>query len=175
VVKLAQVDILRLRIPVPESLAASVRPGTSADITVQATGEHLTGKVARLTDSLDRSTRTMQVEVDVPNKQYRLSPGMYAKVVLQVRNAPNALTLPVQAVERSGDKTSVLFVNQQNRVQVRDVLTGIEDGDRVEILSGLSKGDRVVIGQVAAFHDGQLVEPKPSTVAEKPFQAGSEP
>lgn len=175
VVKLAEIDTLRLRVPVPESLAASVHTGTSVDITVQATGEHFTGKVARLTDSLDRSTRTMQVEVDVPNKKYRLSPGMFAKVVLQVRDDANALTLPVQAVDRLGDKTTVLFVNPQNRVEIRDVLTGIEDGDRIEILSGLGKGDRVVIGQASAYHEGQLVEPRPSTVAEKPSQDGSQP
>lgn len=175
VVKLAEVDTLRLRVPVPESLAPSIHVGSSAEITVPATGEHFTGKVSRLTDSLDRSTRTMQVEVDVPNRQYRLNPGMYAKVMLQVRNDPNALTLPLQAVNRSGDKTTVLFVNPQNRVETRDVLTGIEDGSQIEILSGLAQGDRVVIGQVGTLHEGQLVEPRPSAVAEKPLQTGSEP
>src|SRR5438874_1399588 len=58
VVRLAQVDILRLRIPVPESLASNVHVGTSADIAVQATGEHFTGKIARSTGALDRATRT---------------------------------------------------------------------------------------------------------------------
>ena len=68
-----------LRIPVPESLAAKVRIGDSADVHVQATGEHFTGKVARFTDALDTSTRTMQVEIDVPNPNYHLQPGMYRR------------------------------------------------------------------------------------------------
>jgi len=174
VVKLAEVDTLRLRVPVPESLAPSIHIGSNADITVQATGEHFTGRVSRLTNSLDRSTRTMQVEADVPNRQYRLDPGMFAKVVLQVRHDASALTLPVQAVNRSGDKATVLFVNPQNRVEMRDILTGIEDGNRIEVQSGLAEGDRVVIGNLSAFHAGQMVDPRPSTIAEKPPQAGGE-
>ena len=88
VVKLAQVNILRLRIPVPESLAASVRVGQPADIAVQATGEHFTGHVTRFTDALDRTTRSMQVEIDVPNETYKLQPGMYANVALQTQSQP---------------------------------------------------------------------------------------
>ena len=113
VVKLSQVNVLRLRIPVPESLAASVRDGEPADIRVKATDEHFSGKVIRSTDSLDRSTRTMQVEVDVPNRDYKLTPGMYADVSLRVQNDPNALTLPLQAINRGADKTTVLLVNSQ--------------------------------------------------------------
>ena len=83
VVKLAQVNILRLRIPVPESLAAAVRIGEPADVTVTSSGEHFTGHVTRFTDALDRTTRTMQVEIDVPNETYKLQPGMYANVALR--------------------------------------------------------------------------------------------
>ncbi len=86
VVKLAQVNILRLRIPVPEEIAPHIHIGSPADVRVQATGEKFTGKVTRFTDSMDRSTRTMQVEIDVPNANYRLAAGMYADVSLQVEN-----------------------------------------------------------------------------------------
>src|SRR6202051_334040 len=116
VVKLSQVNVLRLRIPVPEALAASGRDGDPADIRVKATDEHISGKVIRSTDSLDRSTRTMQVEVDVPNRDYKLTPGMYADVSLRIQNDPNALTLPLQAINRGAEKTSVLFVNPENHV-----------------------------------------------------------
>src|SRR5271169_2008572 len=78
IVTLAEIDVLRLRIPVPERIAAKIKIGDPADVHVQATGEHFTGKVARFTDSLDMSTRTMQVEIDVPNPNYHLQPGMYA-------------------------------------------------------------------------------------------------
>jgi RND family efflux transporter MFP subunit len=171
VVKLSQVNILRLRIPVPESLAASVRDGEPADIQVKATGKHFTGKVMRSTDALDRSTRTMQVEVDVPNQDYKLTPGMYADVSLQVRNDPNALTLPLQAISRSVDKTTALLVDAQNHVQEREIRTGIEGSDRIQILSGLNEGDRVIVGNLGKYRSGQLVDPKLSTMADEKYSA----
>jgi RND family efflux transporter MFP subunit len=160
VVKLAQVNVLRLRIPVPESLAATVTIGQTADVVVQATGEHFTGKVARFTDALDRTTRSMQVEIDVPNKTYKLQPGMYANVALHTQNHANVLTLPVQAVQHHDGKATVLVVDQQNRVQPREIQLGLEDPDRVEVIAGLTEGERVIVGNFGAFQLGQTVEPK---------------
>jgi RND family efflux transporter MFP subunit len=171
VVKLSQVNLLRLRIPVPESLAASVHDGESADIRVKATEERLSGKVIRSTDSLDRSTRTMQVEVDVPNGDYKLTPGMYADVSLRIQNDPNALTLPLQAISRSADKTTVLLVNSQNHVEEREIHTGIEGSNRIQILSGLNEGDRVIVGNLGAYRPGQHVDPKLSAMADEGYAA----
>src|SRR6185503_4382071 len=112
VVKLAEVNMLRLRVPVPESLAGFIRNGDTANIRVQATGESFTGTVSRNTASLDTATRTMQVEIDVPNKKDKLTPGMYADVSLDVRRAGNALAVPVQAVDQSGSQPVVLVVNK---------------------------------------------------------------
>lgn len=170
VVKLSQVKMLRLRIPVPESLAGSVRDGEPVDIRVKATNAHLSGKVIRSTDALDRSTRTMQVEVDVPNSDYKLAPGMYADVSLRVQNAPNALTLPLQAINRSADKTAVFLVDSQNHVEQREIRTGIEGPDRVEVLSGLNEGDRVIVGNLGAYRPGQHVDPKASKMADEGYQ-----
>jgi RND family efflux transporter MFP subunit len=171
VVKLSQVNVLRLRIPVPESLAASVRDGEPADIRVRATDEHFSGKVKRSTESLDRSTRTMQAEVDVPNQDYKLTPGMYADVSLRVQNDPNALSLPLQAINRGADKTTVLLVNSQNHVEEREIRTGIEGSDRIQILSGLNEGDRVIVGNLGKYRPGQHVDPKLSTMADKKYTA----
>jgi RND family efflux transporter MFP subunit len=171
VVKLSQVNVLRLRIAVPESLAASVRDGEPADIRVKATDQRLTGKVVRSTASLDRSTRTMQVEVDVPNKDYELTPGMYADVSLRIQNDPNALTVPLQAINRGAGKTTVLLVNLQNRVEEREIRTGIEGSDRIQILSGLSEGDRVIVGNLEAYRSGQHVEPVASKIANEGYNA----
>ena len=172
VVKLSQVNVLRLRIPVPESLAANVRDGEPADIRVKATGKHLSGKVIRSTDSLDRSTRTMQVEVDIPNGDYKLTPGMYADVSLRVQNDPNALTLPLQAINRGADRTTVLLVNSQNHVEEREIQTGIEGSDRIQILSGLNEGDRVIVGNLGAYRPGQHVDPRLSTMADEGYTEG---
>src|SRR5271166_5031224 len=121
VVTVAEIDKLRLRIPVPESMAAKVRLGDPVDVHVQATGEYFTGKVARFTDALDSSTRTMQVEIDVPNGTYKLRPGMYADVSLQTQSRPNALSIPIQALQHKDGKAIVLVVDQQNRVQAREI------------------------------------------------------
>src|ERR1022692_4306499 len=171
VVKLSQVSVLRLRIPVPESLAANVHDGEPAEIRVKATDEHLSGKVIRSTDALDRSTRTMQVEVDVPNQGYKLTPGMYADVSLRVQNDPNALTLPLQAINRGVDKTTVLLVNSQNHVEEREIHTGIEGSDRIQILSGLNEVERVIVGNLGTYRPGQRVVPKLSTMAEEGYPA----
>jgi RND family efflux transporter MFP subunit len=160
VVKVAQVNLLRLRVPVPESLAATVRAGQPVDVSVQATGEHFTGKVTRYTDALDRTTRTMQVEIDVANDNYKLQPGMYANVALQTKSRADALTIPIQAVQHNNDKTTVLLVDQQNRVQSREIKTGLEDPVRVEVISGLNEGDRIIVGNFGAYQSGQVVEPK---------------
>src|SRR5579862_2064856 len=160
VVTVAQVNVLRLRIPVPESLAGKVRIGDAADVHVQATGEHFTGKVTRFTGALDPSTRTMQVEIDVPNPNYHLQPGMYADVTLLANSRPDALTIPITAVLRSDNKTSVLVVDSQDRVQVRPVVLGVETPNRAEVLSGLNEGERVIIGNLGAYQAGELVKAK---------------
>jgi RND family efflux transporter MFP subunit len=160
VVKLAEVNVLRLRIPVPESLAASVMVGQPANVTVHATREHFTGKVTRFTDALDRSTRTMQVEIDVPNEKYKLQPGMYADVALQVQNHPDALTVPIQAVQHENGKAVVLALDRENRVNPVQIQTGLEDPDLVEVVAGLNEGDRVIVGNFGSYQKGQVVEPK---------------
>jgi len=160
VVTVAEIDVLRLRIPVPESLAAKVRLGDPADVRVQATGERFTGKVARFTDALDMSTRTMQVEIDVPNPNYHLQPGMYAEVTLLVGSQADALTIPATALRRGQDQTTVLVVDARNRVQRREIRTGAEDANNVAVLSGLAPGELVIIGNLESYQAGQLVRPK---------------
>lgn len=160
VVTVAQIDLLRLRIPVPESLAAKVRIGDSADVHVQATGEHFTGKVTRFTDALDPSTRTMQVEIDVPNANYHLQPGMYADVQLSADNRPDTLTVPIEAIRRGDNKTSVLVLDANNRVHSREVQVGVESSDNVEILAGLTEGERVIVGNLGSYQPGEVVRPK---------------
>ena len=170
VVTVAEVDTLRLRIPVPESMASKVRLGDPVDVHVQATGEHFTGKVARLTGALDTATRTMQVEIDVPNPNYHLQPGMYADVTLLVGHEANVLIVPINALQRGQGTNTVLVVDAQDRVQQRRVVTGAEDPNSVEILSGVSEGDRVIIGNLTSYQPGQRVRPKesaPLTAAEQ--------
>ena len=88
-----------------------------------------------------------------------------------MQNAPNALTLPVQAINRDENKTTVLFVNSHNHVEVREIQTGIEGPDRIQVVSGLNEGDRVIVGNLAKYRQGQLVDPKESTMADEKYDA----
>lgn len=164
VVKVAEVKVLRLRIPVPESLAGYVREGDTADVKVQATGDHFTGKVVRTTGALDRTTRSLQAEVDVPNPKSTLTPGMYADVSLQIAGTPSALTIPVQALDQGSNGASVLVVDANNKVERRPVRIGLETPDKVQIVDGVHEGERVIVGNLDSFEPGQKVNPRTSAM-----------
>lgn len=172
VVKLEQVDVLRLRFPVPESVAGGVHVGAPVQFRVQATGQQMVGTVTRCTDALDRSTRTMQVEVDVPNPGDKLAPGMYADVSLQVQHEANVLAIPVEAIRKSDNRTSVLLVNSGGRVEQRPIVTGIECPDKVQVVAGLQEGDRVIVGNLNTYQVGEQVQAKAPAVADATYERG---
>src|SRR5581483_10835412 len=115
------------------------------DVLVQATGQKITGHVARLSGEVSTDTRTMRVEVDVPNKTFELAPGMYASAQLVQDSRKGVLTIPVEAVpERKDGTATVLIVDKDNRLQQRTVVLGLETPTLVEVKSGLEEGERVV-------------------------------
>jgi RND family efflux transporter MFP subunit len=165
VVKIAQISTLRLRLPVPESLAPYVRNSDSATIHIDALNRTIAGTVARSTKALDPATRSMQVEVDVTNADGSLSPGMYAEVSLNIWRSGNALVLPINAVYRDGNTQTLYLVNTQNKVERRNVTLGVTTANQAEILNGLRDGEQVIIANQASFQPGELVTPKPSALA----------
>jgi RND family efflux transporter MFP subunit len=160
VVRLAQVSKLRLVLPIPESLAGQIHLREPVKVHVQALNQDIEGQVSRFADSLDLQTRTMETEIDFENRDGRLIPGMYAETRLSLREKPNSLTVPLEAVTRSGDDATVLAVNAENILEERHIKVGLEDNARVEVLSGLSDQDRVVIGNRSEFRNGQKIQPK---------------
>jgi RND family efflux transporter MFP subunit len=163
-IKLAQVNILRLRLPVPESLAGFVRIGDQAQIHVQATGMELTGQVVRTSGELDLSTRSLQVEIDVVNTDGKLTPGMYADVTLHLQVSGNGLTIPVEAVDRGQATPFVLVVNAQGHIEKRPVSLGIETARFIEVTKGLKEGERVVVANLSSFQPDEAVNAKVMTV-----------
>jgi RND family efflux transporter MFP subunit len=159
VVRLAQISVLRLVLPIPESLAAQIHLGDPVKVYVQALNQEIVGKVSRFADSLDLQTRTMETEIDCENRDGRLIPGMYTQTELSLREKKDALTVPLESVVRNGDDATVLAVNSQNILEERHIKLGLEDNARVEVLSGLAEGDRVVIGNRSQFHAGQKIQP----------------
>ena len=159
-VRLAQTSKLRLVLAIPESVASQIHLGDPVKVRVQALGQDIEGKVSRFAASLDRQTRTMETEIDFDNRDGHLLPGMYAETRLAMREEKDALTIPIEAVTRSGNDTTVLAVNPQNVVEERHVRVGLEDEKCIEIISGLSEADRVIIGNRGEFHSGQKIQPK---------------
>lgn len=166
VVRLSQVDHLRLILPVPESAVPLIRQGRSVAVKVPALNQTFEGRVARFSGRIDPATRTMETEVDVPNPQRLLKPGMYASADLELERRANIITVPVQAVMRKDGKTTVMRVNAERKLEVREVVAGLETPQSIEILSGLEEGDLVVIGNQSQLKSGQSVEPKITALGE---------
>jgi len=159
IVELAQNSLLRLRFPVPEAETPVVHVGGSVSVEVDALHMVFTGKIARDAGDIDRSTRTMVVEVDVPNPDDLLKPGMYASVTLQIQRGEGVLAIPLQALSR-GDAPTVLVVGANNTIEERPVVVGMRTASRAEIRSGLREGDRVVIVERSGLAPGTAVSAK---------------
>ena len=171
VVRLAEISKLRLVLPIPESVVAQIHLGDPVKVHVQALDQDIEGRVSRFADSLDVQTRTMETEIDFENHSGHLMPGMYTETRLSLREKKNALTIPLEAVSRNGEDSTVLAVNAENTVEERKVRLGVEDSTRVEVLSGLNEGERVIIGNRSEYHNGQKIQPRDVSSAVK---AGSE-
>ena len=159
VVQVAESDLLRLRMPVPESDVPYIQVGGDVQVKVNATGRTFTGKIIRFSRALDTNTRTMLTEVDVPNRDLSLSPGMYAETTIQLLQKNDALILPAQAVVQNGDQSYVLVVDATNHVEKRNVTLGIQTSNRVEITSGLQAGDNVIASGQTGYQPGEVVSP----------------
>jgi RND family efflux transporter MFP subunit len=160
IVQLSQNNLLRLILPVPESAVSRVHLGETVEVRVSSLGRTLQGRVARFSNDIQQSTRTMDTEVDVPNPSLTLIPGMYAEVNLRVAESKDALTIPLDAVDRSGSSTRVYTVVPSGTVHIVPVTLGIETDQRVEVLSGLREGDAVAVGRRTGLKNGQQVQIK---------------
>jgi RND family efflux transporter MFP subunit len=158
VVKLAQNDTLRLILPVPVTDVAGIRNGQTVDVRVDSLNRTLEGKVTRSADSIATATRTMDTEVDVPNADGSLVPGMYAEVKLHLAARPNVLSVPLDAVDGLGTSVQQAYVVRDGIVHLTPVKVGLQTATRLEILSGLSAGDKVIVGRHTGLSDGQRVD-----------------
>lgn len=158
---LSQNNLLRLVIPLPERAVPDVHVGQTVSVNVTTLNKVLQAKIVRFSGEIDMQTRTMYTELDVPNPDYSLVPGMYVSVVIPLRTQQNVLTVPLQAVHLSGEsKGTVLVVDGNNQIERRDVTLGIQTADKAEIVAGLSEGDEVVMGEQDQYKPGQIVSPK---------------
>jgi len=164
IVRLSQDDLFRLVIPIPESYVRYIRIGDPVNVHVPSLNRTFPGKVARFSVDVRADTRTMHTEVDVPNPERVMMPGLYAEAEVGLDEKANVPTVPLQAVSHQGNKTSVLVVNRDGEVEERTVELGLQTTTDAEVLSGLSEGEQVVVSDRSGLKPGQKVHPQAMSV-----------
>jgi RND family efflux transporter MFP subunit len=157
--RLSENQRLRLDFPVSVTYAGDVAVGEPVQIRLEGSGRTFSAKITRFSRRVAMATRTMETEVEVPNPDLRLIPGMYATVVLQAQRRVGALALPVEALNGT-DHPTVYRIGPDSRIEERAVTLGIETPSDCEVLSGLAEGDLVLIGNRGGVHPGDQVQAK---------------
>lgn len=160
IVRLSENDLFRLVIPVPESYVRFIRVGDPVDVRVPSLNRTFPGKVARFSVDVREDTRTMHTEVDVKNPGGILVPGLYADADLTLEHKEGIPSVPLQAVNHEGDKTTVFVVNSNNELEDRLVSLGLQTATDAEVIAGLQEGEQVVLSDRSGLKPGEKVIPK---------------
>jgi RND family efflux transporter MFP subunit len=171
---IAQINTIRVFTDVPQDSSGQITVGMNTRCTTNSfPGRVFEGKVARTTQSIDPQTRTLKVEVDIPNPDFTLMPGMYVQVTFDVQR--NALVeVPASAMLFRSSGPQVAVVNGDGQVKFQDVSIAVDNGDVVDIGSGLSAGDKVALNISSQIADGDHVnvvdtdKPAAATAAQSP-------
>ncbi|MCU1257924.1 MAG: efflux transporter, family, subunit [Bryobacterales bacterium] len=160
--RIAQTANLRTYVNVPQTHANSVRPGQTAVLTVSnLPGRRFPGKVARTATALDPTSRTLLIEIQVPNPEGVLFPGMYAQVDLGSARANPPLLVPSDALVVGSNGATVAVVRQDHTVHLQKIKVGRDYGDRMEVVSGLQEGDAIIPNPGDVAREGLRVDPAP--------------
>lgn len=157
----ARHDQVRIFVDVPEMEAVLVDAGEEGDavtLTIPAlAGRQLQANVRRTSWSLDPANRSLRAEIDIPNPEGALRPGMYATAAILLDKRVDVLTLPTAAIVRDGRDTYCCTV-ESGKITRRKIELGLRSGAEVEVLSGLSAKDTVVLARAESLTTGQSVE-----------------
>jgi len=160
--RVAQMSTLRTYVNVPQANASFIRTGQSARLSVpNLPGRHFTGTIARTSNSLDPSSRTLLVEIQVPNADGALLPGMYAKVDLNSTQSNSPVLVPSDVLIVRPDGTQVALVGPDHIVHLKKIEVGRDYGDKLEILSGVESGDTLIPNPGDNAREGLKVNPVP--------------
>ncbi len=155
------VETVRTLIEVVEKDVPLVKVGQRADVRAEAyPNEVFEGRVTRIVQALNRATRTMTVEVDLPNKDHRLKGGMFARVEVLVGKHPQAIQIPLDAVSRLEESQYVYVVKDGKAHQV-PVELGARSENRVEVLKGLAGDEEVIVSGKDLVSEGATVQTQP--------------
>lgn len=162
---LAQTDPLRVFVNVPQSYSQLVKPGQPVNVMqAELRGQRFQGQVVRSAGAIDTATRTLQVEVALPNKEARLMPGAFVQVELPLQ-ASATLLVPTNTLLFRSEGTLVAAVDAQGRVALRRVSVGRNFGADVEVLDGVTLQDRLVLNPPDWLAEGQAVVVAPAAAA----------
>jgi membrane fusion protein (multidrug efflux system) len=162
ILTLQDIDPVKVQVEVPERDVARVRPGNVVRVTSDAyPARHFSGRVARVVHALDPRTRTMGIEVDIPNPENLLKPGMYARVDLVVEVRSGALLVPLEVLTGAEGRPSVLVV-RDGKVAAVAVELGPTDGPQVQVVKGLAPDAEVIFQGKELVRDGMAVRAVPA-------------
>jgi RND family efflux transporter MFP subunit len=156
----SRTDVMRVIVQVPDRDVPFISSGNAAKVQIDALpGSEFPGKVSRMADAEDPLTRTMRVEIDLPNPQNTLREGMYGRVTIRLSQVANALTIPSSClIGTVQDGQADVFVIQDGVARQREVRVGADNGLRMEILGGLTAADSVVKRHNGPLKDGTRVQ-----------------
>jgi len=158
--RIAQTGTLRTYVNVPQADTGSIRPGQAAHLSVSnLPGRQFAGTVARTANALDPNSRTLLVEVHVPNADGALLPGMYAQVDLNSTRANPPMLIPSEALMVRADGARVALVRPDHTVHFQKIQIGRDYGDRLEVSSGLQQGDMIIPNPGDIAREGLKIEP----------------
>jgi RND family efflux transporter MFP subunit len=155
---IAQIDPLRLYVFVPQVYAGQVKVGDVVTVNLaEHQGEEYQGTIARTARAIDTGTRTMQVEIRVPNPKEALIAGAYVQVNLPIKQDGTALLVPTNVLLFRPDGPRVATVDAQGRVRLSTVKLGTDFGSTVAVMSGLQPEDRIILNPADSLADGDVV------------------
>ncbi|HEY6304197.1 MAG TPA: efflux RND transporter periplasmic adaptor subunit [Terriglobales bacterium] len=155
---IARVDPLRVYVSVPQAYAPNIRAGMKANVTLQEfPGQKFVGTVARTAEAIDPATRTLNTEVDVPNKDGQLLPGSFGRVHFATGTSVPRITIPVNAMLFRAEGPRVAVVDKDGKVHLHPITIGRDFGATLEILGGLEVSDQIIINPSDSLEEGQQV------------------
>lgn len=159
ILRIMDMDNLKAKVSIPEQYFPYVKKGMPVTIKTDLHGtKTFSGKVARIQPAINSATRSFEVEVTVPNKSLELRPGMFARTEFNMGEIEGVTVLDLAIQKQAGTNNRYVFVVKNGKVERRDIISGRQMGDRVEVVSGVESGEQIVTAGMSRLRDGMEVE-----------------
>ena len=161
ILKLQQIDQLKVYIDASEKLWQNIKTGMEAILTTEIyPGKEFKGFVNRIFPTIDPISRTFRIELKIPNSDAKLRPGMFAKVELKLGEMP-AILIPSSAVlKQTGTNERYVFVYEDSIATRKNIIPGKRFNEKIEVLDGLSEGEKLIVAGQSKLLSGDKVKPE---------------